>query len=56
MRIVHFYGTTRCADRLRFLTQGVEPLTSSSHEFVARIDREIANWHKVAKAANIRVE
>jgi tripartite-type tricarboxylate transporter receptor subunit TctC len=39
-----------------FLTQGVEPLTSSSKEFVARIDREIANWQKVAKAANIQVE
>jgi tripartite-type tricarboxylate transporter receptor subunit TctC len=39
-----------------FLTQGVEPLTSSSKEFVVRIDREIANWQKVAKAANIQVE
>ena len=40
----------------RFLTQGVEPLTSTSKEFVARIDREIANWRKVVKAANIKIQ
>lgn len=38
-----------------FLTQGVEPLTSTSQEFVTRIDREIANWRKVVKAANIKL-
>jgi len=39
-----------------FLTQGVEPLTSTPQEFVARIDREIANWRKVVKAANIKLQ
>jgi len=40
----------------QFLTQGVEPLTSTPQEFAARIDSEIANWRKVVKAANIKVE
>jgi tripartite-type tricarboxylate transporter receptor subunit TctC len=40
----------------RFLTQGVEPLTSTPQEFAARIDSEIANWRKVVQSANIRVE
>jgi len=40
----------------RFLTQGVEPLTSTSREFEARIGSEIANWRKVVKAANIKIE
>ena len=40
----------------RFLTQGVEPLTSTPQEFAARIASEIANWRKVVKAANIKVE
>lgn len=39
-----------------FLAQGVEPLTSTSQEFVARIDSEIANWRKVVKAANIKLQ
>lgn len=39
-----------------FLTQGVEPLTSTPEAFAARIDSEIANWRKVVKAANIRLE
>jgi len=33
-----------------------EPLTSTPQEFAARIDSEIANWRKVVKAANIKVE
>jgi tripartite-type tricarboxylate transporter receptor subunit TctC len=40
----------------QFLTQGVEPLTSTPQEFEARIGSEIANWRKVVKAANIKVE
>jgi tripartite-type tricarboxylate transporter receptor subunit TctC len=40
----------------RFLTQGVEPLTSTPQEFAARIDSEIAKWRKVVQAANIKVE
>jgi tripartite-type tricarboxylate transporter receptor subunit TctC len=40
----------------KFLTQGVEPLTSTSKEFVARIDKEIANWRKVVKATNIKIQ
>jgi tripartite-type tricarboxylate transporter receptor subunit TctC len=40
----------------QFLTQGVEPMTSTPQEFEARIGSEIANWRKVAKAANIKVE
>ena len=40
----------------RFLSQGVEPLTSTPQEFAARIDSEIANWRKVVQAANIKVE
>jgi len=38
-----------------FIAQGVEPLTSTPQEFAARIDREIANWRKVVKAANIKL-
>jgi len=40
----------------QFLSQGVEPLTSTPQEFAARIDSEIANWRKVVQSANIRVE
>jgi tripartite-type tricarboxylate transporter receptor subunit TctC len=40
----------------QFLTQGVEPLTSSSQEFTRRIDQEISNWQKVVKAANIKLQ
>lgn len=39
-----------------FLTQGVEPLTSTPQEFAARMDRETANWRKVAKAARIELK
>lgn len=40
----------------RFLTQGVEPLTSTIREFETRIAQEIAKWRKVVKAANIKLE
>ena len=40
----------------QFLTQGVEPLTSTPQEFAARMEKEIANWRKVVKAANIKVD
>ncbi len=40
----------------QFLTQGVEPLTSTTREFAARIDQEITNWQKVVKAANITLQ
>jgi len=39
----------------RFLATGVEPLTSTPDEFKARIARETANWVKVVKAANIKL-
>lgn len=40
----------------RFLAVGIEPLTTSSSEFKARIAAEIAKWRKVVKAANIKVQ
>lgn len=40
----------------RFLAVGIESLTSTSAEFEARIARETANWRKVVKAANIKVQ
>lgn len=40
----------------QFLTQGVEPLTSTTREFAARIDQEITNWQKVVKVANIKLQ
>ena len=40
----------------QFLTQGVEPLTSTAQEFTKRIDQEIVNWQKVVKAANIKLQ
>ena len=40
----------------RFLTQGVEPMTSTPQEFAARMAQETANWRKVAKAANIMLK
>lgn len=39
-----------------FITAGLEPLTSTPEEFAARIAQEIANWRKVVKAANIKVD
>ncbi|HYH42471.1 MAG TPA: tripartite tricarboxylate transporter substrate binding protein [Burkholderiales bacterium] len=39
-----------------FLKVGVEPQTSTSEEFKARIATEIATWRKVVKAANIKVQ
>jgi len=40
----------------QFLTQGVEPLTSTAQEFTKRIDQEIVSWQKVVKAANIKLQ
>lgn len=40
----------------RFLTQGVEPMTSTPQEFAARMAKETANWRKVAKAAKIELK
>ena len=40
----------------QFLTQGVEPLTSTTREFTTRIDQEIVSWQKVVKAANIKLQ
>jgi tripartite-type tricarboxylate transporter receptor subunit TctC len=40
----------------QFLSQGVEPLTSTSQEFTKRIDQEITSWQKVVKAANIQLQ
>lgn len=39
-----------------FIAAGLEPLTSTPEEFTARIASEIANWRKVVKAANIKLE
>jgi len=39
----------------QFLSQGVEPLTSTVQEFEARIASEMANWRKVVKAAKIQI-
>lgn len=41
-------------DRLR--TDGLEPVGSTSEEFARVITRDIANWSKVVKAGNIKVE
>ena len=40
----------------RFAVAGLEPLSNTPDEFTALLKREIPEWHKVAKAANIRVE
>lgn len=40
----------------QFLSQGVEPLTSTVAQFEAQIAREIASWRKVVQAANIKVD
>ncbi len=39
-----------------FIAAGLETLSSTPEEFRARIVSEIANWRKVVKAANIKVE
>ena len=38
----------------RFLSLGLEPLSSTPEEFAALIDREIPKWKKVVKAAGIK--
>lgn len=40
----------------QFLSQGVEPLTSTVGEFEQQIRSGIANWRKVVKSAGIKVE
>jgi tripartite-type tricarboxylate transporter receptor subunit TctC len=40
----------------RFATAGLEPVSNTPEEFAALLQREIPEWHKIAKAANIRVE
>jgi tripartite-type tricarboxylate transporter receptor subunit TctC len=40
----------------RFAAVGLEPAGTTSQAFTAMIASEIARWHKVAKAANIRAD
>jgi tripartite-type tricarboxylate transporter receptor subunit TctC len=40
----------------RFLAVGIESMTTSVGEFTARIASETANWRKVVKAADIKVQ
>jgi tripartite-type tricarboxylate transporter receptor subunit TctC len=40
----------------RFATAGLEPVSNTPDEFAALLQREIPEWRKIAKAANIRVE
>ena len=40
----------------RFAAAGLEPVSNTPDEFAALLRREIPEWQKVAKAANIRVE
>jgi len=40
----------------RFATAGLEPVSDTPDEFAALLKREIPEWHKIAKAANIHVE
>ena len=40
----------------RFAVAGLEPVSNTPDEFAALLQREIPEWHKIAKAANIRVE
>lgn len=40
----------------RFAGVGLEPAGTTSQEFATMIRSEIARWHKVVKAANIRVD
>jgi tripartite-type tricarboxylate transporter receptor subunit TctC len=40
----------------RFASAGLEPVSNTPDEFAALLRREIPEWNKVAKAANIRVE
>ena len=40
----------------RFATAGLEPVSNTPAEFAALLKREIPEWNRVAKEANIRVE
>ncbi len=40
----------------RFATAGLEPVSNTPDEFAALLKREIPEWHKIAREANIRVE
>jgi len=40
----------------RFAVAGLEPISNTPDEFTALLKREIPEWNKVAKAANIRVD
>ena len=40
----------------RFAVAGLEPISNTPDEFTALLKREIPEWNKVAKAANIQVE
>ena len=40
----------------RFAVAGLEPMSNTPDEFAALLTREIPEWHRIAKAANIRVE
>ena len=40
--------------RARFLDQGAEPVGNTPEQYTAFIEREIAKWAKVIKAAGIK--
>jgi tripartite-type tricarboxylate transporter receptor subunit TctC len=42
--------------RARFLDQGAEPVGNSPEQYTAFIEREIAKWAKVIKAAGIKAQ
>jgi tripartite-type tricarboxylate transporter receptor subunit TctC len=44
------------ATRERYAAAGLEPISNSPDEFAAQLKREIPEWKKIAKDANIRVE
>ena len=44
------------ATRERYAVAGLEPISNSHDEFAAQLKREIPEWKKIAKDANIRVE
>jgi tripartite-type tricarboxylate transporter receptor subunit TctC len=52
--IVRLLGDPTIKDR--FAAVGVEARSSTPEEFRELLKREIPNWHKVAKAANIRID
>jgi len=40
----------------RYAAAGLEPISNTPEEFAAQLKREIPQWKKVAKDANIHVE